>query len=389
MQTWHCIILIALTISAFTYLTFIDDIEEETELTLNQLNEVVSETQKLALSKEINSVDPIVSSKSNLSQKILLLESNGIGKNTLNLHSNAVEGDPFFKILINELDQIQNIKKEIFDPFISELHSIDERTILGSLISCVPTSGKIEIICRGHSQRTADLLAELILRTYQRSLAFEKEEEPILPQLELLLNEIYSLQEEANELKVSIHSKLSEDPKDSIVVMATKSEILQVDQEISTLSKYLKEIESIYRNKMHPLKFVEIRPIAEFGQVRDLANVLGQLKSLQKDSNLNEFTKEEVKKKILQTSLQLETEVINAIDQLKAEVENLINRKKELQQTAVDAIEESRLSLTRDPAVEKLEGIRNKLALLKSDFDQKKLEWISAKKSITIIAKTN
>ena len=204
-----------------------------------------------------------------------------------------------------------------------------------------------------------------------------------------MVDEISDLQAEANVLKITVHDKLADDPRDSIFVMATNSEILQIDQEISSLRNHLTEIDSIYRNNLHPLKLVEVKPVAEFGQIRELSDVLAQLKSLQKDADLNAFTQEEVKKKIHETSQNLEKEVINAIDQLKTKVGSLLNQKQILQQSAVDAIEESRLSISRDPAVAKLEDIRTQLARLKSEFEQKQLEWMAAKKAFSLIPKTN
>ena len=387
MQTWHCIVIIALTLGAFLYVTYLDNIENEAKFTLEQLNEIASgkiSSESESISKEIDS-DP--SSQSHLSQKILWLDSNDPRENILDLHRSALEGDAFIKILLKELDKVPTIKKDIFNPFTSELHAIEEKTILGSLVSCIPISGKIKIICRGHSQRTSELLAELILRIYPKSLAFEQEDSPLLPELELFLSKISNLQKNANQLKITIHEKLADDPADSIVVIATKSEILQIDHEMSALKNHLKEIDSIYRNKLHPLKLVEVEPISAYGQVKELSDLLAQLKSLSNASDLNDFTRKEVKRKIQETSLNLENEVVKAIDDLKSNVGLLIDRKKELQKSAVDSIEASRLSVSRDPAVAKLEDIRKKLAVLKSDFDQQKLEWITAKKSFSLILK--
>lgn len=389
MHPWHCIFIIIISTGAFIYLHFLDSIEGETEITLEQLNQISSGAVVTDLEENSNNFDGNHTSKSNLSQQILILSSHNNNHSILNLHRSALDGELFLTILNDELDKVQNTKTEILKPFISELHSIDDKTVLSSLFSCVPNAGSLRIICRGHSQKTANLLAEIILRTYQKSLAFEKNESPLLPQLDQYLKKIYDLENEANELKITIHQRLQDDPADSISLMVTNAEILQVDQEMTTLKNYLKEIDFIHRSKLHPLKFLEVKPISEFGQIKELADVLNQLKSLQNDSSLNEFTRGEILKKITETSVNLESEVINAIAHLKSEVESLLIRKKELQQSAVDTIEESRLSISTDPAVSKLEDIRKKLALIKSDFDKKHLEWMTAKKSFSLILESN
>ena len=56
-------------------------------------------------------------------------------------------------------------KDLILKPFTSDL--LEEIEILSSLVSIRPKSQKsLEIICKGHSTRAANLLSELIIRNY-------------------------------------------------------------------------------------------------------------------------------------------------------------------------------------------------------------------------------
>ena len=309
-------------------------------------------------------------------------------QNTWN--QSVLEGKWFLGNLLQEIIASQNLKNQIFSAFQSELHNLNEASILESLISLIPNSEKqLNIICRGHSQKAADLLAEMILRYYPKALALEKMDAPMLPSLKEALDEMAELKKEAGDLKIIIHQELKEAPEDSIEVMAIQSEILQIDQDIEELKGHLIQIDSIHRKKLNPQEYLKITPISDFGTVKELSDVLNQLKSLSKDSLLNDFTRKEVENKILSTSQKLESEVIDAISTLKSEVSSLISKKKELQKSAIDQMEKHRTSIVKKPAVSKLEDIRKKLALIKSDFDQKQLVWMTAKKSFSLIPKPN
>jgi len=230
-------------------------------------------------------------------------------------------------------------------------------------------------------------LAEFILRTYPKSLALEKKGEPLLPELRESLDAMAELENEAGELKLVIHEELKEAPEDSIEVMALQSEIVQIDQEVGSLKLYLIEIDSIHRNKEHPLNYLQVRAIAEFGKVKELSDILSQLKSMVENPDLNDFTRNEVKKNIEITSKSLEGEVVEAIEEIKFRVETLLNKKKELQKSVIDTIQDHRISISKDPAVAKLDDIRKRLAKLKNEFDEKNLEWIAAKRSFSLIPK--
>jgi len=388
MQTWHCIVLIALTIGGFMYATFLNEIDRESELTLERLGASVNTPLATLQEPQIEFGRGNDADDGTWAKKVLLLQAGDRNSPFLDLHRSALGGEFFLQILLKELESVKNVREQIFSAFRSELHSIDEKTILESLVSIIPESKQnLEIICRGHSKRTADLLAEFILRTYPKALAFEKKHEPLLPELREKLSAMSKLEKEAGELKLVIHEELKEAPEDSIEVMALQSEIFQIDQDVGNLKVHLVEIDSIHRNKEHPLKYLDVRPIAQFGKVADLSDILSQLKLLSSNPDLNDFTREEVKKNIETTSKSLEAEVVEAIGEIKSRVKSLLNRKKELQKSVIDAIESHRLSIAQDPAVAKLSDIRERLAELQAEFDERNLQWIRAKKSFSLVPK--
>ena len=163
MQPWHCIAIIALTVGIFIYGTFLDKIDDESDLSLQQLGIL---TKKSADSSEIaagKKSDLDGSGQETLAEKIIWLQCSD--SNSVKLHQNVLEGKWFLEIWLQEIIASQNLKNQIFSAFQSELHNLNEASILESLISLIPNSEKqLNIICRGHSQKAADLLAEMILR---------------------------------------------------------------------------------------------------------------------------------------------------------------------------------------------------------------------------------
>jgi len=388
MQTWHCIVLIALSIGGFMYATFLKEIDRESELTLEQLGSTIETSVPAQEEPPVEFSMAQSTDSAPWARKVLLLQATDRKRPFLHLHQSAIAGDFFQDFLLSELEPVGHVKEQIFSAFRSELHSLNEATILRSLISYIPESNYVlEIVCRGHSQRTADLLAELILRTYTKTLALEKKSEPLLPELRQMLEAMSQLENEAGELKLVIHEELKEAPEDSIEVMALQSEIIQIDQEVESLKVYLVEIDSIHRNKEHALNYLQVRAIAEFGKVQELSDILSQLKSMVEKPDLNDFTRNEVKKNIETTSKSLEGEVVEAIGEIKSRVKSLLKRKKELQKSVIDTIQDHRVSIAEDPAVAKLDDIRKRLAKIKNEFDEKNLEWIAAKRSFSLIPK--
>ena len=118
--------------------------------------------------------------------------------------------------------------------------------------------------------------------------------------------------------------------------MAIRSEIMQVDQEITEVKQHLLKIDQIHKNGQNPTEYLHIPPVRDYGQVAQVADILAQLKSMRSDKSLNEFTRNQVEENILINSKELEKEVISAIEEIKQSVAHLLERKKSLQQSAFD-----------------------------------------------------
>ena len=220
-------------------------------------------------------------------------------------------------------------KELILRPFTSELFRRKRIEILASLISIKARSPKsLEIICKGHSIRAANLLSELLLRNYHKLLAAETSTSPIPDSLIEKFQKYQSYEEQLGELKILIQKGIEGAPEESVEVMAIRSEIMQLDEEINRFKNYLLQIDEIHKKKSDPNEYLDIPPIRDFGQVSQIADILEQLKSMRLDDSLNPFTRDQVEKNILANSKELEKEVVTAIEKIKADVTGALAKRR-------------------------------------------------------------
>ena len=190
------------------------------------------------------------------------------------------------------------------------------------------------------------------------------------------------------DLKVIIQEELKGSPEESVEVMAIRSEIMQLDDDIHQFKVYLLRIDEIHKDKLDPYEFLNIPPIRDFSNISQLADILDQLKSMRLDSSLNEFTRTQVEKNILENSKELENQVVAAIEEMKANVASLLQQKKELQQTAFDCISESKLAHSKGYKMEKFNKIKEVVLEAKKQYEDANLQWLSCKTSYNLYCAT-
>ena len=379
MQKWHCIALIIISVAVFFYASFMDEIEERSKSSLLALSNHSIETSKGSVE------EPLVPTSKTWAEIFLTLESDIAEPYALLLHEEALESVGLINTLYTDLEKSPVAKELIFSPFTSELLDGNERQILSSLISIRPRSkNSLEVICKGHSNRSADLLSEMMIRTYNQLIHSETIESPLPLSLNEKFKKHQELQSQMEELKVKIQEETEGSPEESVEVMAIRSEIMQVEDEVNLHKNHLIKIEVIHRDKLDPMEYLHIPPIRDFGQVSQLGNILEQLKSMRLDQTLNKFTREEVEKNILATSQDLEMQVVSAIDYLKKTVSELLLRKKDLQKTIFDHISEAKLALSQSENIRRFKQIKIFASDLHKDYEDETLKWIACKSSYTL-----
>ncbi len=384
MQTWHCIALIILSVGIFFYASYLGDVEKSTILSLDDLAEFEKGLSNTIKTDDINdSVFVDFEQQSAWVEQTLVLTSSD--SYALSYHASVIEGDFFLQVLVSKLNENPNAKSMILGAFNNNLFSNSDKEILKSLIYTKrEPPNKLLILCRGHSLRTASLLAELILREYKKATALEKKDSPLLPSLQKLLQKVAKLQEQAADIKVYLSSLLEENPNDSIEAMALRSEIMQLEQEVKVLKDTLISIDSMNEVSKNPNDFLSVKAIIEFGKVKEYSHFITKLERLSQDDSLNNETKNEVLKNLSLTRENLQKEIIAAINSLKDKVSSILEEKALLQQKLTDHLVHKKTTLSQDPHVKKLNHIRDDLAATQKLYEEELLRWINCKNSFEI-----
>ena len=379
MQTWQCIALIILSVAVFFYASFMDEIEEQSNSSLLALSEQVDEKSEFIADESSEET------ATTWAEVLLTLESAIDERNALLLHEEALESEDLLNALYADLEKSPVAKELIFSPFTSDLLDDNEKQILSSLVSIqIKSKSSLEVVCKGHSNRSAALLSEMIIRTYNQLIHSETAETPLPVSLKEQFNKIKELRDQLEKLKVKIQEETEGAPEESVEVMAIRSEIMQVDEEISSHKGYLLRIEEIHRDRLDPLEFLHIPPIRDFGQVSQMGNILEQLKSMRLDQSLNDFTRKEVESNILATSEDLEKQVVSAIDNLKQTVTELLIKKKDLQKSIFDHFSDAKLALSQNENIKRFNKTKALASELQKNYEDETLKWITFKSSFTL-----
>ena len=383
MQPWQCIALIVLSIAVFFYASYLDDINKTADSSLVSL---VEHSQ----SQEDKSAQSDQNISSTWAEVFLVLESGVVEDYALSFHEESLDSRTFHTRLFDELNKSPVAKDLILKPFTSDLLEGHEIEILSSLVSIRPKSQKsLEIICKGHSTRAANLLSELIIRNYNWLITSETSDSPLPDSLVKKLSKYQELESQMEDLKITIQEEMRGTPEESVEVMAIRSEIMQVDEEVNQFKQYLLKIDQIHKEKLSPHEYLHIPPIRDFGKVTQLADILEQLKSMRLDSSLNSFTRDQVEKNILANSKELEKEVVSAIEEIKQNVASLLLQKKELQQAAFDNLSDTKIAKAKSASLEKFNQIKKVTLDAKKEYEDATLLWMSCKSSYSLFRVSN
>jgi len=385
MQAWHCVALILLSIGIFLYATFVQDFQKDTEVGLAKITQSVKENSSLLENSNPTDLNRSTLEKPAWAEFSLILDLTKPLSYGLQYHQLALRSDRFLEKVLASLNEQPLAKSEIFNPFVSELINQPHKEIISYLISVQKSSpNSLLITCKGFSLKTAKLLAELILREYPKALAFEQPEQPILPVLQQINEDIASKEEEALELKVIVEEKLGESPTDSIETMVLRAQISELDSEIQAAKDALLKINHIHKKNLPADEFLKIKKIRDFGKTEELHMLLNKLKEMKTEPSLSPLVRTEVEKNILATSQSLEDEVVAGIASLKQRVTDLLDEKKSAQGQVSDLISAHRTGLSESPALAKLKILKEELSALNDSFKNESLTWATCKKSYSL-----
>jgi hypothetical protein len=381
MQTWHCIALILISIGVYFYASYIKEVDQHSQRSINL---VMKETSPAPPLEEEAIIDSNLSST--WAEIPLLLKTSSEKDGAIHFHEEILESKLFLKRVLEELGKSPMASSIIFSPFTSELLIANQFDIISSLISLRPRSeNSLRIICKGHSTQAAKILADAVQSIYHRTLANETSDSPVPPRLAEKLTEIQEIELQMDRLKISVQEEMDDEPSESIEVMALRSEVMQLDEDIKYKKGHLIRIEEIYSTQQNPSEFLHIPPIRDFGNIEHVSTILEQLKSMLLDPNLNDFTRKEVQKNIQANSSNLEKQVILAIESLKEDVTVLLDQKKELQKSIFEQISDREIAMQKSHNILNLRKLKESHANLRKEYEDETLLWMSCKSSYSLI----
>ncbi len=334
MKTWQYLVIIVTTISFFMYATYRDTVAEEVyqNSTVSSKASELFDSQKKADYKNnktiIESTILNIESSSSWAVAEVLFKLNGI-ENSRDWHREALLSERFLLNTIENIQQKKTAREVIFTPFQSKYFKENEKSIMRALYT-VKKGGREDIILivRGHSLKSAKLLATILIKTYKSSLANEKMEDPLVPTFQKQAVTIRNLHQQIQNLKeqISSENKLDEG-KVNIEALALQVEVIQLEKEFKSLKKTLQEIEKIHGENESADSYLKVSNLKDFGRTEDLANTINQLQGMLINKNLDPLVKKEVKKNIIISNDLLENEIALAIVSLKKECKKIIDRK--------------------------------------------------------------
>lgn len=334
MKTWLCLVIIVTTIAFFMYATYRNEVAEEVyqNSTISSKASELFDSQKKADDRSSkNSVERTIlniESSSSWAVAEVLFKLNDI-ENSRDWHSEALLSEQFLLNTIENIQQNKTAREVIFTPFQSKYFKENEKSILRALYT-VKKSGREEIILivRGHSLKSAKLLATILIKTYKSSLANEKMEDPLVPTFQKQAVTIRNLHQQIQNLKEQISSENNlEEGKVNIEALALQAEVIQLEKEFKLLRKTLQEIEKIHGEDESTDSYLKVSNLKDFGRTEDLANTINQLQGMLINKNLDPVVKKEVEKNIIISNDLLENEIALAIVDLKKECKKIIDRK--------------------------------------------------------------
>lgn len=341
MQAWHCIAIITISVILFIYGTFRNEIEDHVyEQEVEKIMETVSaspEPKNTTVLAEAETLEKSIVDSPAWAEFGIILKCQSLEMAAL--HAQALKSNTFLSFFYEQIKSSTTASELIFSPFKSEFFIENEEGILRSLFSAHTTfedDHLVKIICRGHSAKSAKLLATLILDSYELALVQERVDQPLPGSLLAQSDQIKQTNTQISELKEQLSQESHGDKRLNVEAIALKSEILMLDQELERFKSTLMQIDQLFKEGKPVSKYLEVADLSEFGVLKELNNSINELQNMLQGNPLEKAVRAEVKKNIQANQLLLENEIAHAIEEIKSKLAEGITRRKVLSSRIVD-----------------------------------------------------
>ena len=374
-------------LSLFFYGLYYENIKDESQrpLTLNH-DEIFSEPDTMVPKDKGNALeerpfDKVTDSENWAEHRVLLVVEQGTPSLT-SLHSDALQSPLFLLKLTDFLGQNPTAKHMILSPFQSHAFQENESQILRPLFSTRPSKHRqdgIYLVCRGHSIRSSELLANTVMQAYRSATSNESMEEPLISRFQKYNENIRGLERRKRNLVEQIQRSVTNTTGANIEEIALQSELMEISNELGLLNETLSQIDSIHKNDRNPLALLKVERVANHKTIPELVQMAGQLKEILADQGTDPFVRKEVSRNLETTTVKTVQEIANAITLIKSEARERIERKEVLEERMIDLRAKEDGLVKSNPKYALLERLNEEISDQKKIYLSNYEEWTWAK----------
>lgn len=384
MRAWHCVAIIAITLFFFIYASYRAQVEDhiyhDSLIDSNTtFSPIVSVPQSNDSSIQRTKSQFLgIEKYSTWAEVKIEFRVNNYEKSSI-WHQEALMSSRFLKQLLNTIEINQTAKEMIFKPFQNKYFEENEKGILRALFTChsEPKANNIFIVtARGHSLKSANLLAATLTQAYGNSLATESDQNPLVQSFDEKAKIIKNLSQQIRNLKeqIAVENKL-EKGNVNIEALALQAEVSQLEKEFKVYRDSLQKVEKLHREKKRPEEYLQVHKIANFGSTDELVNTINQLQGMLINKNLNPAIKKEVEKNIRTSTELLENEIAVSIISLKTQSERIIERKKILSNRIVDLQKKEEFEYGLNPKFKLLKSLEYQFKIESDSYQKLFQDW--------------
>jgi hypothetical protein len=390
MQPWQSVLLIIFTLIIFGAGFYYDQIKKNTAIAYEE-SIIISPKEIIAPiennSSFVNKEFKEIQNSSAWAESNFIIEVPKKQSHLLALHREAIKGTPFLTSTVDALNQNPTAKELVFSPFLNDIFVEPELEIIRSLFSISPNSkfsNQFNVIVRGHTQKAAEILLNLIFENYKKVTKTENMEKPLLPDLLEQKAKILLLQENYLLLAKQIQEENEGSSVQSIEEIALNSELAQIQSELNSFVNALREIEKVHLDRSEYNKFLDIDILANFGNVKNFLDNIERLKRMSVNQKLEPILEKEVSKNLTSLEISLNQELAKGIEHIKDLSKSALNKKLDLNKKLAD------LELKKNN-IHSLHPKFKLLKLVKKELDEKQIifssnykNWIVATRVLSL-----
>ena len=385
--------LILLSLSLFYYGMYYEEVKEESLAPLAPQPKPTPIVQENAGTPLPPPSHPKIESDEQISfgnlaeQRTLLLVENGSPNHTA-LHSDALHSTFFLEKIMVLLNQTPTGKELILSPFPSSAYKENENKIVRGLFSTRQAPGRpdgLYLICRGHSIKTTRLFSNIVIRAYEQAISEETMDAPLISTFNKHREKINALEQKINYLVEQIHKSARWGSGANIEEITLEAELAETTSEIESLGEALRQIESIRKKNPNPMAQLAVEKVANYKTIPDLVRLSAQLGTILANEDPNSFVKKEVSRNLASTNQKIDREITNAIEWIKSDTKETLERKKALERKIVELRAKEDEEILSNPKYEQLKILNAELSSIRENYRRQFDKWKKAKEAFRFV----